>query len=201
MEEGPNDSTTESKKETNASSSGLSDGKSEQSSPVDAKDNELLESHNFDRYPLNFDYEINHLKEFNTDYFENKPAAIAFNKINSVLNSYPESLSHCDLSNECSQPVASSQTLFNTMDTPAHKSTVNLAQDHFLTEKEADKIDNMAHFQRRGEDDVQGAQRNEFAHKYLFSGPQNISSVPEESDMSAEDSYYSDDDSNVSAYD
>lgn len=68
MEEGPNESTTESKKETNASSSGLSDGKSEHSNPTDAKDQELMGHLNFDRCPLQFDYEIHHLKEFNAEF-------------------------------------------------------------------------------------------------------------------------------------
>jgi len=66
-EEGPNESTTESKKNTNASSSGISDGKSEHSNRTDAKEHDLLDYQHVERYPLQFDYEINHLKEFNAE--------------------------------------------------------------------------------------------------------------------------------------
>lgn len=67
MIEEPNESTTESKKNTNASSSGVSDGKSDHSlNPTDMKEHDIMDLRNMDTsYPLQFDYEINHLKESN----------------------------------------------------------------------------------------------------------------------------------------
>lgn len=93
-----------------------------------------MDLHNIDSNPLQFDYEINHLKELNTDQMK-------FNaKINSVLLSYPESLPHCDFSNELSQPIEKSRaSLFENKIESAEN-------EHFQEEKEADKIDNMAHF-------------------------------------------------------
>ena len=64
MIEEPNESTTESKKITNASSSGASDIKSE--NQTDMKEHDIMDLRNMDTsYPLQFDYEINHLKESN----------------------------------------------------------------------------------------------------------------------------------------
>lgn len=70
-DEGPNESTTESKKNTNASSSGASDGKSERSSPNDKIDNDTMDIQTIDKEPLQFDYEINHLSS-NEYLFNNK---------------------------------------------------------------------------------------------------------------------------------
>ena len=145
IEEGPNESTTESKKNTNASSSGVSDGKSEHSNPTDMKEHDLMDLQTVERYPLHFDYEINHLKEFNADQiFENKRT---FQKMNSVLQSYPESLSHCDLSNELSLPIENTRQSLFVMGSPAKIDSVSNDPGHeHFQEKEVDKIDNMTHF-------------------------------------------------------
>jgi len=78
--------------------------------------------------PLQFDYEINHLKEFNADQiFENKRT---FQKMNSVLQSYPESLSHCDLSNELSLPIENTRQSLFVMGSPAKIDSVSNDPGH-----------------------------------------------------------------------
>lgn len=90
-------------------------------------------------------------------------------------------------------------------------STENVLDHHFQEEKSGDKIDNMTHFQRRGDYD-EGLnvldQRNDFAQKYLFAGGQNNQAQDQYQELmddgiysAGDESYYSDDESNISAYD
>ena len=133
-----------------------------------------MDFRNMDTYPLlQFDYEINHLKESNAAQMQKFAA-----KVNSVLHTYPESLSNCDLScNELSQPIENCRPSLFSETKMDSISTENALDNHFQEEKLAgDKIDNMTHFQRRGDYD-EGLnvldQRNDFAQKYLFTGGQN----------------------------
>jgi hypothetical protein len=113
IEDGLNESTTESKKNTNASSSGLSDVKSEHSSPTDNKEQNIMDLQTIESCPLLYNYDINNLKDFNSHQLnENR---LKFEKMNSVLQSYPESLSHYDLSNELSLPVENTRPSLFTM--------------------------------------------------------------------------------------
>ena len=67
-EEGPNESTTESKKNTNASSSGISDVKSEHYNPTDKVENDINDAKIAKKEPLHFDYQINHLRNLNSNH-------------------------------------------------------------------------------------------------------------------------------------
>lgn len=86
-----------------------------------------MDLHTVDRFPLHFDYEINHLKEFNAEHiFENKRTPqFPYQKTHSMLNSYPESLSHCDLSNEMSQPIENTRPSLFAMGAPQKMDSVS----------------------------------------------------------------------------
>lgn len=133
-------------------------------------------------------------------------------KVNSVLQTYPETLSHCDLScNDLSQPIENCRPSLFTDCKMEAISTENALDNHFQEEKAGDKIDNMTHFQRRGDYD-EGLNvldhKNDFAQKYLFAGGQNNQAQDQYQELmddgiysAGDESYYSDDESNISAYD
>lgn len=138
------------------------------------KEHDLMDFRNMDTsYPLlQFDYEINHLKESNAAQMQKFAT-----KVNSILMTYPESLSNCEISSyELSQPIENCRPSLFSETKMDSTSTENVLDNHFQEETAGDKIDNMTHFQRRIDYD-EGLnvldQRNDFAQKYLFTGGQN----------------------------